>query len=126
MNWLNFQELNIVRDLTARLLSQPCYKTRKVNKEMFKLYLLDDRQTYRFRAGVHCVSSKAVTLGNLEIFYNDKFAFCIRGWGKLTGTGGGLNLSTDEAMKIQDEFAKWVLQTLQLPAIRHKTSYQTT
>ena len=73
MNWLNFQELNIVRDLTARLLSQPCYKTRKVNKEMFKLYLLDDRQTYRFRAGVHCVSSKAVTLGNLEIFYNDKF-----------------------------------------------------
>jgi hypothetical protein len=49
---------------------------------------------------------------NIDFFYNDEFAFCIRGWGKLTGTGGGLNLSTDEAMKIQDEFAKWVLQTL--------------
>ena len=30
MNWQNFLESSIVRDLIVRLLSQPCYKTRKV------------------------------------------------------------------------------------------------
>ena len=40
---------------------------------MQKLYLLDDSETYRFRAGVHCVTGKAITLGSLEIFLNGKF-----------------------------------------------------
>ena len=49
----------------------------------------------------------------IEFYYGDKYAFCIRGWGHLTGTGtSALNLPSDEAVKIQDDFAKWVLETL--------------
>jgi hypothetical protein len=36
----------------------------------------------------------------------------IRGWGYLTGRGGGLALSEDEAVKIQDQFEKWVVAAL--------------
>ena len=35
----------------------------------------------------------------------------IRGWGYLTGAGG-LNLSNEEACKIQDSFERWVINTL--------------
>lgn len=36
----------------------------------------------------------------------------IRGWGKLTGTGG-FNLHPDKAAKIQDAFANWIISKLQ-------------
>lgn len=36
----------------------------------------------------------------------------IRGWGYLTGTGGGLGLSQTMAASIQDEFAEFVLTIL--------------
>lgn len=39
-------------------------------------------------------------------------AISIRGWGYLTGTGG-LNLSEDVAVKIQDEFAEFIIKQLQ-------------
>lgn len=35
----------------------------------------------------------------------------IRGWGHLTGIGG-LHLTDKEACKIQDDFAKWICETL--------------
>lgn len=35
----------------------------------------------------------------------------MRGWGYLTG-GGAENLPSDEAAKIQDEFAEWVVKIL--------------
>lgn len=35
----------------------------------------------------------------------------VRGWGKLTGVGG-FKLSTDEAVKIQDEFVNYILTKL--------------
>jgi hypothetical protein len=39
--------------------------------------------------------------------------FCtIRGWGYLTGTGGGLALPVDEAVRLQNEFAQFIIQTL--------------
>ena len=47
----------------------------------------------------------------IDFYYDGKYAFCIRGWGYLTG-GGALHLSNDEAVSIQDDFAKWVLETL--------------
>ena len=47
----------------------------------------------------------------IDFYYSGKYVFCIRGWGHLTG-GGALHLSNDEAVSIQDDFAKWVLETL--------------
>lgn len=38
--------------------------------------------------------------------------FCIRGWGGLTGTGGGAALNEDFAVKLQNEFADFILERL--------------
>ena len=46
-----------------------------------------------------------------EILYRGVYAFCVRGWGYLTGTGG-LNLSEDIAEKLQDEFISYILSRL--------------
>lgn len=46
-----------------------------------------------------------------EIIVNGDPTLVVRGWGYLTGTGG-LNLSDEEAARIQDEFAYWVVQKL--------------
>ena len=46
-----------------------------------------------------------------EIFYRGEYVFCVRGWGYLTGTGG-LNLSIDNAEKIQDGFISYILSRL--------------
>lgn len=46
-----------------------------------------------------------------EIFFNYTLIFIIRGWGRLTGTGG-LNLPEAEAVRLQDEFGAWVVKTL--------------
>ena len=35
----------------------------------------------------------------------------IRGWGRLTGTGG-LFLPEETAVKLQDDFAQWIVETL--------------
>lgn len=46
-----------------------------------------------------------------EILYRGVYAFCVRGWGYLTGTGG-LNLSKDIAKNLQDEFISYILSRL--------------
>lgn len=46
---------------------------------------------------------------NEIIYINDCPVFLIRGWGHLTGS---LNLHTEEAVKIQDDFCNWVVETL--------------
>lgn len=46
-----------------------------------------------------------------EILLNGKPSLIVRGWGHLTGVGG-LNLPEEEAAKIQDEFAAWVISKL--------------
>ena len=46
-----------------------------------------------------------------EIFYQEEYAFCVRGWGYLTGTGG-LHLSEGIAESIQDEFISYILSRL--------------
>ena len=40
-----------------------------------------------------------------------KYAFCVRGWGHLTGIGG-LNLPEEEAASIQDGFIDYVYNKL--------------
>lgn len=55
--------------------------------------------------------SKFTLRNNIYFHYNGKFAFSIRGWGKLTGIGG-YHLPACDAGRIQDEFAKWILDTL--------------
>lgn len=50
---------------------------------------------------------------NCHIYLDDKKIMRIRGWGHLTGTGyGGLNLSTLDATKIQDEFGEFIVKCL--------------
>lgn len=39
------------------------------------------------------------------------YVFCVRGWGHLTGTGA-MNLPVKEAERIQDEFARFILEKL--------------
>lgn len=46
-----------------------------------------------------------------DILYQGEYAFCVRGWGYLIGTGG-LNLSIDDAEKIQDGFISYILSKL--------------
>lgn len=46
-----------------------------------------------------------------KIFYQGKYAFCVRGWGHLIGIGG-LHLSVDIAKKIQDGFISYILNRL--------------
>ena len=36
----------------------------------------------------------------------------IRGWGALTGTGGGLGLDPEVACKIQDDFCDWLISKI--------------
>lgn len=40
-----------------------------------------------------------------------KHIMMIRGWGHLTGTGA-LNLSDEDAVRIQDEFGQYIVETL--------------
>jgi len=46
-----------------------------------------------------------------NILLDDKLFIIIRGWGHLTGIGG-LNLSSEEAVVIQDNFAKYIIGKL--------------
>lgn len=48
-----------------------------------------------------------------EIWYDDTKIMLVRGWGMLHAKGnGGYGLSEEEAIKIQDEFAKYVVDVL--------------
>ena len=55
--------------------------------------------------------SKFTMQDGIDIYYNGEYSFCVRGWGRLTGVGA-LHLSDAEAVSIQDDFVKWVLETL--------------
>lgn len=46
-----------------------------------------------------------------DISYQGKYAFCVRGWGHLTGCGA-LHLPEDTAVKIQDGFISYILSRL--------------
>ena len=48
---------------------------------------------------------------SVDFYFNKKYHFCVRGWGGLTGTGG-LNLSVEEAEKIQDGFVNYIFSRL--------------
>ena len=52
---------------------------------------------------------------DIEIYSNNPIfkgpILCIRGWGYLTGVGG-LHLSQEEAIKIQDEFGDYIVEQL--------------
>jgi len=47
------------------------------------------------------------------IFLNEKPFIWIRSWGRLTGTGGGLGLSSEKAKEIQDSFANFIIKKLE-------------
>ncbi|WP_290193474.1 hypothetical protein [Paramuribaculum intestinale] len=53
----------------------------------------------------------AVSVEDGHIYLNGDLILVVRGWGYLTGAGC-LNLSNEEALKIQDEFAQHVVNCL--------------
>lgn len=55
-----------------------------------------------------------------HIYLNGDCILVVRGWGYLTGTGC-LNLSPDEATKVQDEFALHVINCLRGEGQPHNT-----
>jgi hypothetical protein len=46
-----------------------------------------------------------------EFFINGEYAFCVRGWGHLTGIGA-MNLPLEKAIEIQDGFINYILERL--------------
>ena len=59
------------------------------------------------------IIAKLTIIDWYKILLNDNIPFItIRGWGYLTGCGGGLCLDPDIAKKIQDDFAKWIVDKL--------------
>lgn len=50
-------------------------------------------------------------MGHWVVDKNGNRIFDMRGWGHLTG-GGGLNLSYEEAAKLQDDLAKKIIETM--------------
>lgn len=52
---------------------------------------------------------KNLSSNGCDIYKGDRFIFCVRGWGLLTGA---LRLSEEDAAKIQDDFVKYILDRL--------------
>lgn len=52
-----------------------------------------------------------VELDGCYIKLDNRRVMLIRGWGRLTGSGG-FSLSSQDACNIQDEFGKWVVEQL--------------
>ena len=52
-----------------------------------------------------------ITDSNGEIYNGTQMLLVVRGFGHLTGQGG-LRLSIEEALKIQDEFGEWLCRLL--------------
>lgn len=75
MNWLSYQELDIVRDLIARLPSGSLEvrKNQKGKLKMLGLYYINEGYTYTFRANVYGVTDKSITLGDVETLYDGEF-----------------------------------------------------
>lgn len=46
-----------------------------------------------------------------DLYDDDEYVFCVRGWGELTSPGC-LNLNIEDAIKIQDGFVEYLLNVL--------------
>lgn len=57
------------------------------------------------------IIKKLKIVDGYKIYMEDNPFIMIRGWGHLTGIGG-LHLDHELAMKIQDDFALWILNKL--------------
>ena len=57
------------------------------------------------------ITAKMEIINGYQIYVNDNPFITIRGWGHLTGIGA-LHLDHDVAMKIQDDFALWIVNKL--------------
>jgi hypothetical protein len=56
--------------------------------------------------------STVVYLNDSYVYLENKPFLSIRGWGHLTSPGG-LNLSIEEAVRMQDDFGKWLAASLE-------------
>jgi hypothetical protein len=60
---------------------------------------------------IHGLNLKISESSPIWIDNDDKLFITIRGWGNLTGIGGH-NLDSEVAIKIQDDFANWLISKL--------------
>lgn len=58
------------------------------------------------------IIKKLEIVDGYKIYMENKPFITIRGWGYLTGCGGGLCLDPDVAKKTQDDFIKWIVNKL--------------
>ena len=73
---------------------------------------LQDRVIKSLNSNKHePVDELNLSLKCIEIKNNSKLFITIRGWGNLTGTGAH-NFPVEKAVKIQDDFAAWIIYKL--------------
>lgn len=90
-----------VRDKFNRIV----FNRLEINPELFESIInkLNNERAQSFNA----------ELDGCYIKVDDRRVLCIRGWGRLTGTGYGcFKLDSQNACKIQDDFGKWIVGQL--------------
>ena len=86
------------------------------NEVMSLMIEIDDFDNEFIYELVNKLNGQSYKTFNVERDYEDAVRlvingkpFLVRGWGHLTGT---LNLSNEEAAKIQDDFINWIIEVL--------------
>lgn len=60
------------------------------------------------------IDRKDLEVKGVELYLKDKIFLTIRGWGRLTGVGG-MNLDSEIASKLQDDFMNYIIEQLTKP-----------
>lgn len=97
---------NVINWSTWFLTNKPIHKLTTDEK----LRLVEGINTNTKISGLLNPGDEVISGGN-ELLINDESVLVVRGWGMLTGSGG-YNLSTDEAIEIQDSLVKYIAELI--------------
>ena len=97
-------EFDMAFDFAFKMLDPNAFETRIENKRKIVRILNGSKEAIK----MPFVFSR----NKSTILINNKPLMWIRGWGKLTGTGGGLGLSSELAFKIQCDFGDFIVKEL--------------
>lgn len=97
---------NVINWSTWFLTNKPVHKLTADEKSM----LIESINTNTKISGLLNPGDEVISGGN-ELLINDESVLVVRGWGMLTGSGG-YNLSTDEAIEIQDSLIKYIAELI--------------
>jgi hypothetical protein len=100
-------EFNMAFDFIPEFMEKEDMKLFKISKE-------DKKNIVRILNGEEAKINTQLSFRyeNGTIFCNDLHFIWIRGWGYLTGVGG-LHLKEDKAIEIQNQFAGFIIETLE-------------